>query len=87
MKRRKIKLPGDRYTAHSYGAAIAKGCMWAGVQRWSPNQLRHSYATRIRKEAGLEAARILLGHRSMAVSEVYAEVDRAAVRAVVKRLG
>ncbi len=77
----------DCYSMQSYEQAIARGCRKAGIERWHPHQLRHAFATRIRREAGLEAARILLGHRSMAVSEVYAEIDRAAVREVVKRLG
>lgn len=55
--------------------------------RWHPHQLRHNYATRIRKEFGIEAARILLGHRSTAVTELYAEVDRGRVRDIVARVG
>jgi integrase len=43
---------------------------------WHPHQLRHSAATELRKEFGIEAARIILGHRSVVVTEVYAEVDR-----------
>jgi integrase len=57
------------------------------VPRWHPHQLRHSYATRIRKEHGLEAARVLLGHHSMAVTEVYAEVDRSRMAEIVAKSG
>jgi integrase len=57
------------------------------IPRWHPHQLRHSYATRIRKEHGLEAARVLLGHRSMAVTEVYAEVDRSRMAEIVAKSG
>ena len=57
------------------------------IPRWHPHQLRHSYATRIRKEHGLEAARVLLGHRSMAVTEVYAEVDRSRMAEIVAKHG
>ena len=57
------------------------------IPRWHPHQLRHNYATRIRKEFGVEAARILLGHRSTAVTELYAEVDRGRVRDIVARVG
>ncbi|HSQ58640.1 MAG TPA: tyrosine-type recombinase/integrase, partial [Gemmata sp.] len=34
---------------------------WRREHRWHPYQLRHSYATRVRKEHGLEAAQVLLG--------------------------
>ncbi|NQT18866.1 MAG: tyrosine-type recombinase/integrase [Planctomycetes bacterium] len=81
------KQPGDHYTTASYGRCIALACEKAGVPRWTSHQLRHSYATRIRKEHGIESARILLGHRSMAVTEVYSEIDRTKVARVVARVG
>ena len=53
--------------------------------RWHPHQLRHNAATFLRKEFGLETARIILGHRSAAITEVYAEQDQQkAMEAMVK---
>jgi integrase len=46
------------------------------VPHWHPHQLRHSAATRLRKEFGLDVARVILGHSSPAVTEVYADPDR-----------
>jgi len=60
---------------------------WRRVHSWHPHQLRHNYATRIRKEYGVEAARILLGHRSAVVTELYAEIDRGRVRDIVAKVG
>jgi integrase len=54
---------------------------------WNPNQLRHSAATEIRREAGLDAARAVLGHRSPQVTEVYAEIDAAKAARVMEKLG
>jgi len=48
---------------------------WQKAHRWHPHQLRHNAATELRKEFGIEAARIILGHRSAAITEVYAEKD------------
>ncbi len=59
---------GDHYTTKSYYRAIRYGCAKAKVPQWSPHRLRHSAGTFIRKEFGLEAARIILGHRSAAVT-------------------
>ena len=39
-------------------------------------QAWHTYATRVPKEFGLEAARIILGHRTPAVTTIYVEADR-----------
>ena len=46
--------------------------------RWSrrSRQLRHSAATRIRREFGQDVARAVLGHSSPVVTEVYAELDQ-----------
>ncbi len=86
-KRRPKRIPDDHYTRDSYRRCISRACKKAGVPSWFPHQLRHLYASGIRKQYGLEAARILCGHKSMAVTEVYAEVDREKVRAIVARIG
>jgi len=58
---------------------------WQKKHRWHPHQLRHNAATYLRKEFGLEAARIILGHQSTAVTEIYAEKDeQQAVDAIMK---
>ena len=58
---------------------------WQTTHRWHPHQLRHNAATELRKEFGIEAARIILGHNSAAVTEIYAEKDeQQAVEAIMK---
>jgi integrase len=60
---------------------------WRKAHRWHPNQLRHTKATELRREFGLDAARAVLGHRSPQVTEVYAEIDVAKAAQVMERLG
>jgi integrase len=60
---------------------------WRKAHRWHPHQLRHAAATHLRKEFGLDVARVILGHSSPAVTEVYAEVDRAKAVEVMARVG
>ena len=60
---------------------------WREEHRWHPHQLRHNAATRLRKQYGLEAARVVLGHRSAAVAEVYAEIDQAKARQIMGEVG
>ena len=57
------------------------------IPYWHPSQLRHSAATRIRREADAETARVVLGHSSLAVTEVYAEVDQSKARSIMERCG
>jgi len=81
-------LRGSRpYRRDSYTTAVKRGCVAAGVPPWSPNQLRHNFATEARRAFGIEAARVTLGHSSAVVSEIYAERDIEAARAVVTRIG
>jgi integrase len=60
---------------------------WRKEHRWHPHQLRHAKATEIRREAGLDAARAVLGHRSPAITETYAELDLSKASEVMERLG
>ena len=69
------RKPGERYTTDSYRRAIQRSCELAGVPQWSPNQLRHNAGSKIRKEFGLEAAQIMLGHSKADVTQLYAEVN------------
>jgi integrase len=60
---------------------------WRKAHRWHPNQLRHSFATRVRQEHGLEAAQVLLGHARADVTQVYAERNEQLARAVAVKIG
>jgi integrase len=75
------------YSTVTYRRAVTRACDRAGIPRWTPNQLRHSAATRVRREYGLDAARALLGHASSAVTEVYAEVDAAKSMQIMGEVG
>ena len=57
------------------------------AHRWNPNQLRHSYATKVRNEHGLEAAQVLLGHARADVTQIYAERNERLAAAVAARSG
>lgn len=97
-KRCPKKQPGERYTSRSYHAAVRQAVIKTNKVRegqggedripgWHPNQLRHSAATEIRKHFGLEAVQAVLGHKSMVVSEVYAEKNLALAAEVMRKIG
>ncbi len=76
------------YASTSYWSAVARACQQAGVPRWSPNQLRHTAATEIRKECGsLEDARVVLGHSKTSTTEGYAERDMEKAKATMLKMG
>jgi integrase len=86
-RKKKHHRYNDHYTTVRYGIAVARACEKAKVPHWHPNQLRHTFATRVRKQHGLEAAQILLGHARADVTLIYAERDEALAVAVAAELG
>ena len=60
---------------------------WQSAQRWHPHQLRHTAATAIRKQFGLEAAQFVLGHTTLKMTEIYAERNADAAKAVAAAIG
>jgi integrase len=86
-KRSPQRSPGESYTPESYARAVSRAAKAAGVERWHPHQLRHLCATRLRKRFGIEAARAVLGHSTLVVTEVYAEQDQEIAAQAMARIG
>lgn len=90
-QRSPLKQPGNRYTTDTYTNAIHYACRAAfGDDKsmyWSPNQLRHSFATYVRREHGLEAAQVLLGHAKADVTQIYADRDVKKAKTVIAKIG
>lgn len=86
-KKNPRRIRGTHYTKDTYARAIARACLTAGVAHWSPNQLRHTVATRVRAEIGLEAAQVVLGHSRADVTQIYAERNAELAREAMARLG
>lgn len=78
---------GDHYTPASYRRAIERACKENEIPEWTPYRLRHTAATNIRKQFGLEAAQVILGHATAKITEVYAERDNTKARDVIKCVG
>lgn len=97
------KTPGQAYSVNSYAAAVAIACdkafpppedldaaaakSWKKTHRFHPHQLRHAAATRFRREHGLDAARALLGQKTVEAAEIYAELDMGKARDVMRICG
>jgi integrase len=86
-KKRPKKQPGERYFPSVVAHAVWTACKKAKVDHWFPHQLRHSRATEIRREYGLDAARAVLGQHAPQVTEHYAELDQTKAVEVARKLG
>ena len=86
-RRRPKRKPADHYTVDSYRRAIHRVCDDAGIPTWGPHRLRHNAGTEIRRQFGIEAAQLLLGHARADVTQVYAEVNHAKALEVAAKVG
>ncbi|MEN6558486.1 MAG: site-specific integrase [Thermoguttaceae bacterium] len=102
-KAKRQRPPQTAYTKDSYQRAIARAVVKANADRtkeaeemgvkpvllphWHANQLRHSRATEVRQQFGLEAAQVTLGHAKADVTQVYAERDARLAVEVAKKIG
>ena len=60
---------------------------WQKAHRWHPHQLRHTAATNLRKNYGLEPAQVILGHKTLTVTQVYAERNVEAAMRIMGEVG
>jgi integrase len=60
---------------------------WSKAHRFHPHQLRHTAGTRFGRDGGAETARVLLGHRDIKTTQIYAEIDDARAREFILKIG
>jgi integrase len=89
------KKPGDRYTTRTYGATLhqaidrhnRKATAEKQIPHWHLHQLRHLRALELKRAAGLDVARAVLGQKSPVIAEHYATLDVATAAEVMGQLG
>jgi integrase len=78
----------SHYSTTTVGQAIERACVKAGVKHFTPHQLRHLAATKIRSEFGVDVARAVLGHSLASVTEIYSQaVDEKLALLAIEKLG
>lgn len=60
---------------------------WRIAHRWHPHQLRHTAGTELRKQHGVEAAQVILGHKRLSTTEIYAEKNVETARKIMAAVG
>lgn len=88
---------GEAYTSESYCKAVHRAVARLNaarakaeiepIPRWHPHQLRHTVATMVRKQWGLEAAQAYLGHDSLDATQLYAESHLEAAIRIAREIG
>ena len=80
------KIPAD-VSLEDRARLETEAAEWRRANCWAPNQLRHSAATRIREQYGVEAAQTVLGHSDPRMTTVYAERHFALAADVALKIG
>jgi len=94
---------GEHYGKDAYNRAIARAVEKANraevnaaqleereaqlLARWTPNMVRHTRATELRRLHGIEAAQVCLGHSDPKTTLIYAEADAKLAADVARRTG
>jgi integrase len=94
-----MRAPKSYYDVAAYRRAISRACRKAfdpdgerakrgeAHERFSPNQVRHTAATLLRRLYGVEAVGVILGHSSVKQTEIYAEIDVAKAERIMAEVG
>jgi integrase len=86
-----VQRPTRRHRRHyspaSYRRSIWYACEANGIPAWHPHQLRHNVGTEVRKLFGLEGSQAILGHASLAATQIYSEKSIALAVSIAKQLG
>jgi integrase len=94
-KEDKLHRVGEKYDSASYRKAVKRAIKAANkgkkdnemIPEWTVYQLRHSAATNIAEELGLDVARAVLGHRSLKITAIYAKEDIKKIAQKYKQIG
>jgi integrase len=78
--------PGTCYTAHTYPQAVRRACAKAGVD-FHPYMLRHGRKMVVERAAGSDAARAVLGQKSIDSTAHYGALDVATAREIMTKIG
>jgi integrase len=87
-----VRTPGDCYDVKVYAKAVRRAIKNAQddgvkVPHWTLYQLRHTAATKVRREMGYETAGATLGHTNMSATAIYAERNQGLADEAARRLG
>jgi integrase len=80
--------PGQAYSRAAFQQVVRRACDRAGIDpAWTPNALRHAFATRLRNAAGVEASQMALGHRKPDTTLIYTSAAKGRALDAIRELG
>lgn len=84
----KRRNAAPHYEENGYGQAVRRACKLAGVEMFSPYQLRHAASRAAELLGGLPASAALLGHESLETTKIYTAKQRLDLaKEVARKIG
>lgn len=71
----------------TFSGLIKDACKRAKIPKWTPHWLRHTTATKVRAQHGIEDAQVLLGHASPDMTAIYSKEQDERAIALVRQIG
>ena len=84
---RNVGIPNVPYTAVTYPQAVRRACEQNRIPVFQPYDLRHGRKMTIARHHGSEAARAILGQKSIDSTEHYGELDLNLAGEVMQQIG
>jgi len=85
------------YARGAYCRAIVRGIEEANehraanglppIERWHPHQIRHTVATKLERELGIDVARTVLGHTTPTMTAIYVQADQEKAKRAMSTMG
>ena len=90
--KRKWKLkpnrgPGERYSVNSFQQAVRKACRKQSMPIWTVLQVRHTRATEVREQYGVEGAQASPGNARVEAAQIYAEKNQQLAKKIAGEIG
>ncbi len=91
LKERAARIDGE--SQQSWSKRMIESGVWTELQawrrgnQWSPHRLRHTFGTEIRRQFGIEESSVLLGHSTLAATELYARKNEQLAASVALKIG
>jgi integrase len=80
------RAPRARYDVNTFQQSIRRACLKLGVPVWKLLEVRHTRATDVREQYGIEGASASLGN-TVEAAQIYAEKNRALARRIAVEMG
>jgi integrase len=80
-------VPRARYDVNTFQQAVRRAARRAGVPPWSVLQVRHTRATDVREQFGVEGAAASLGHKRVETAQIYAQRNEKLSRDIAREIG